>query len=58
MRNDGPGLPQQRDIAIVDIPAVRRKQTRAKEAGLVEKRSGRIPWCRTMKSTSATLCDK
>ena len=38
MRNDRPRLPQQRDIAIVDIPAVRREQARAKEAGLVEKR--------------------
>ena len=38
MRNDGAGPAKQRNIRIIDVPAVRREQPRAEEAVLVQKR--------------------
>jgi hypothetical protein len=36
VRHDRAGAPKQRDLGIVDVPAVRREQPRAEEAVLVE----------------------
>ncbi len=38
MRDDRPRFPQQRDVGLVDVAAVRRKQPRAEEAVPIEKR--------------------